>query len=70
MVIRLLDLTVMVHVVETVQINFPGSGSTKVLDTVNRVSLLVFCLKCDFMENFMIIAVFQTVEAKQVHSTS
>lgn len=66
MVISLLDLTVTAHVVEIVQINFSASGCTKVLDTVNRVSLLVFCLKCGFMDNFMVItAVLQTVEAKE-----
>jgi len=54
----------MAHVVEIVRIIFSGFGCKKVVDTVN--SFLVLCLKCGFMDNFMVItAVLHTAEATE-----
>lgn len=65
-VISLLDLTEIAHIVEIVQINFAGSRCT-MYQLLLTLSLHVFCLKCGFVDNFMIItATDKNAEAEEM----
>lgn len=65
MIISLLDLTGVAHIVEIVQVNFAGSRC--MMQLLLTLSLHVFCLKCGFVDNFMIItAIDKNAEAKEM----